>query len=86
MSEAGVPEFKAAGSHGLLAPGKTSPVLIRRLHDEVDKYLKSPEAEKQLGSQGVQIVGGTTEEFAQFLRDETTRWAAVVKAGNIKAD
>jgi len=86
MSEAGLPEFKAAGSHGMMAPGKTPPALLRRLNEEAAKYLRSPDADKQLGGQGVQIVGGTIEEFALFLRDETTRWAAVVKTGNIKVE
>jgi len=40
----------------------------------------------KLASQGVELIGNTPEEFAQVLRDETKRWASVVKAGNIRLE
>ena len=56
------------------------------MYEATVKYLKSPEGDKVLASQGVQIIANTPEEFAQLIRDETARWAAVVKAGNIKLE
>jgi tripartite-type tricarboxylate transporter receptor subunit TctC len=86
MIEAGFPDFHAQAGTGLLAPARTSQAIIKRLHDETVKYLRSAEGEKLLGGQGVQIIASTPEEFAKVIRDETTRWAATVKAGNIKVE
>jgi len=86
MIEAGFPDFHAQAGTGLLAPARTPQAIIKRVHDETVKWLKSPEGDKVLGSQGVQIIASTPEEFAQVIRDETTRWAATVKAGNIKVE
>jgi len=86
MIEAGYPEFHAQAGTGLLAPAKTPQAIIKRVHDETVKYLKSPEGDKVLGSQGVQIIANTPEQFAKVIRDETTRWAATVKRGNIKVE
>lgn len=86
MIEAGFPDFHAQAGTGLLAPARTSQAIIKRVHDETVKWLKSPEGDKVLGSQGVQIIANSPAEFAQVIRDETTRWAATVKAGNIKVE
>jgi tripartite-type tricarboxylate transporter receptor subunit TctC len=86
MIEAGFPDFLAQAGTGLLAPAKTSPSIIKRVHDETVKYLKSPEGDKELGSQGVQIIASSPAEFAQVIKDETTRWAATVKTGNITVE
>ncbi len=86
MTEAGLPEFRAAGGTGMLAPSKTPPPIIRRLQSEIAKFLRSQEGEAKFADLGIQIVASTPEEYAQVIREETTRWTAVVRAGNIKAE
>ena len=39
-----------------------------------------------MGSQGLEVIAGTPEAFARNIQAETARWAAVVKAGNIRID
>ena len=86
MIEAGLPDFVSQSGTGLLAPAKTPRSVITRINAEVVKYLNSSEGSTQLGNLGLQVVPGTPEDFAQLLREETTRWAAVVKAANIKLE
>ena len=86
VEEAGIPDFQVQAGTGLLAPAKTPRPIIARMNAETVKFLTSTEGRSKLGTQGVEIVAGTPEDFAQTIRSETARWAAVVKAGNIKLE
>jgi tripartite-type tricarboxylate transporter receptor subunit TctC len=55
--------------------------LIDTLHAELNKAIKSPAFTGKTEPAGVEPKGGTPEEFAEQLRRETTKWAAVTKAG-----
>ena len=41
---------------------------------------------KRLTEQGIEIIAGTPEEYTAFIKAETARWGAVVKASGAKAD
>ena len=84
--EAGLPEFKSRAGTGILAPVKTPRPIIDRLNLEITRYLNSVEGKKYFANQGVDLYPGTPEEFGRVLQDESTRWAAVVKAANIKLE
>ena len=86
VEEAGIPDFQVQAGTGLLAPIKTPRVIISRLNAETVKFLSSADGRAKLGSQGVEIIAGTPEDFAQTIRSETARWAAVVKAGSIRLE
>jgi tripartite-type tricarboxylate transporter receptor subunit TctC len=71
MSELGYKGFDITQFQGLLAPAKTDPAIIARLHQEVVKALKSPEVVQRLEIEGGnELVGSSPTEFAsQILRD-----------------
>ena len=85
MAEQGVPGFSALAWWGVIAPAKTPPDLVKRLHDELAKALKNPEVAKKLSDQGMDIIGGSPQELDKFLRGEIVRWAEVVKKNGIRA-
>ena len=55
--------------------------LIRELQPQM-----RPEFKGALEQSGFEVVGSSPEEFAKFLRDELTKWNALVKANKIKVD
>jgi tripartite-type tricarboxylate transporter receptor subunit TctC len=71
---------------GLLAPAKTPMAIIEKLNREVNAALRSNAVRTRLAEQGADVVGGSPEDFAKFLRDETARLAAVIKRANIQLD
>ena len=85
-NEVGLPDFQAQAGTGILAPARTPRFIIDRINAETVKYLNSAEGRAKLEAQGVGIVAGTPADFANTIRSESVRWAAVVKAGNIKID
>jgi tripartite-type tricarboxylate transporter receptor subunit TctC len=85
-AEAGLPGAESGTWYGLLAPAGTSPERIRTLRQAVVAALEDAETRRALLKQGGNLVGNTPEEFAAFLRDETAKWGAVVRAAQIRMD
>ena len=86
VDEAGVPGYDVSVWFGVLTVAGTPPEIIRRLNSEMVKILTSPEVKERFGKLGVEVVAGTPEHFAGFLKSEVERWAKVVRDANIKAD
>jgi tripartite-type tricarboxylate transporter receptor subunit TctC len=71
---------------GLLAPAKTPPEIIALLNREVTSALKSDVVRARIAEQGAEVVGGSPEDFARFLKEETERLSAVIKRAHIQLD
>jgi len=84
ISEAGVPGYEVVGWYGMAAPAKTPRAIIERLNATVNRVL--PELRERYGSLGMDLGGGTPEEFGAFLRSERDKWARVVKLSGAKVD
>jgi tripartite-type tricarboxylate transporter receptor subunit TctC len=76
LSEAGMAGYDAGIWIGLLAPAGTSPELIETLSDAANAALKDDQVRASLGAQGIDILGGTPQEFAEFIRADREKWRA----------
>ena len=72
--------------YGLFAPAKVDPAIIDRIYHALGAALREPELQAKLADVNLRAVGSSPAEFAKFLADEITKFAAVVKAANIKAE
>jgi tripartite-type tricarboxylate transporter receptor subunit TctC len=86
IAEAGVPGYEAVQWYGLLAPAGTSRDIVTKLHAGVVRALQNPDVRQRLLNDGAEPVGNSPEEFASYLRAETTKWAKVVQAAGIKPE
>ena len=86
IAESGVPGFEASSWFGILAPAATPKDIIAKINAEANKALQSPEMKEKLLSQGAEAVGNTPEHFAEYIRNETLKWAKVVKDSGAKVD
>jgi tripartite-type tricarboxylate transporter receptor subunit TctC len=84
MIEAGVEGYSAGIWMGLLAPAGTPPEIVDKLSRAANEALRSKEVLTLMEAQGVDPLGGTPAEFAQFIGDELKKWDGVVKAAGIK--
>ncbi len=84
MSESGYPGFEAVPWFGLLAPAGTPEPIIRKLHDQTMKVLAMPDVRRTMVQQGLDIIGGSPEEFAAAIKNETPQWAKLIKEAGIK--
>jgi tripartite-type tricarboxylate transporter receptor subunit TctC len=86
IDESGLKGYEATTWFGLMAPAKTPREIVTRLNLEVGKILGSTEVHDRFMNEGVEPMGGTTEQFGAFIRDEIAKYAKVVKAGNLTAE
>jgi tripartite-type tricarboxylate transporter receptor subunit TctC len=84
IAESGVPGYAASNWYGLMAPAKTPPQIIDRLHRDVVAALKSPDVVQQLKANGIDAAPGTPAEFTAFVRAEEKKWVPIIKKANIK--
>lgn len=83
IAEAGVPGFDVSSWYAFLAPAKTPPEIIRKMHADTVAALNDPATKQKLESLGVVVRGSSPEEFAAFLRAEMDKWGPVIKAAGI---
>ncbi len=86
VAEAGVPGYEATIWLGLMAPANTPRALLERLSAEVNKVVNAPEVKDNWGKQGAAPMGMTPDQFAQFLREDITKWSRLVKDTGMKVD
>jgi tripartite-type tricarboxylate transporter receptor subunit TctC len=86
IAESGYPGFEAVAWHGILAPAKIPPAIIKKLNLEIAKALKDPEIRTRFSKDGLEIVGGSPEDFSVYIKTEVDKWGKVVRESNIKID
>ncbi len=86
IDEAGLKGYEATTWFGMLAPIKTPKEIVARLNVEVGKILASAEVSEKFINEGVEPMGGSTDFFTAFIRDEIAKYAKVVKAANLKGE
>ena len=86
VNESGYKGFEATTWFGFLAPTGTPADVVARLNTEFNKALALPELRKKLGNEGADVAGGSTEQFAALIRNETVRWGRIVKESGARVD
>ena len=85
MIEAGVPDFSAVVWQGLSAPAGTPRAVLDRLHAAVLHVTRQPQVKDAFDKVKVpMVISASAEEFQDYVRSETKRWAAVIKSNNVK--
>jgi tripartite-type tricarboxylate transporter receptor subunit TctC len=78
------PDFAATSWFAVVAPPRTPPEIAAKLSQAFAEILREPEVEKKWRDMSLTPVGGTPDEVAAFLKDETARWRKVIVDGGIK--
>jgi tripartite-type tricarboxylate transporter receptor subunit TctC len=82
LAEAGMPGYDAGIWIGLLAPAGTPPAIIEKLSGAANDALNTEQIRTALKRQGTDPVGGSQKEFADFIRADIEKWAAVLAPSN----
>jgi tripartite-type tricarboxylate transporter receptor subunit TctC len=86
LAEAGLAGFDIGTWFGVLAPVATPKAVTARLSEEMQKIIRSPEFGKRMAEIGAEPVGNTPEQMARQIRDETEKFAKLVKQANVTID
>lgn len=86
IAESGLPGFEAGAWQGLAAPAGTPPDVVKRLNETLVKVMQMPDVRERLLGAGLEPVGGSPEDFAQFIKSEIAKWSKVAKDVGARAD
>jgi len=86
MSQMGLPALTATAWFGMYGPRGMSPELTRRVNDEVNKALRSPEVLNRFVAMGLDPVQSTPAEFNSLMQGDVERWRRVARDAAVKLD
>ena len=84
LAEQGYPNTVVDNWYGLLAPAKTPPAVVNKLHDAFVQAINDPGVKQKLIDSGAIPVADTPAEFGKFFKSEYERWGKVVRERGIK--
>jgi len=82
----GLKDFEVVSWQAIFVPAGTPAPVIERLHNEIAKILAKAEMQDKLKGFGMEPANMTTAQIAAFQKSEVEKWAAVIKAANIKVE
>ena len=80
-----VPGYDAVWA-GLGAPANTPTEIIDRLNAEINKALSDPRIKSRFAELGAAPVVGSPSDFRQFISEDSSKWAKVIKTADIRAE
>ena len=86
LAEGGIKDAEALVWFGMSAPAKTPRAIIDKLNAESNKILALPDVKRRLDELGLEVQGGTPEQFAAFIRKEAERVNKLIKAGALRPE
>ncbi len=86
LIELGFKDMEASGWVGFLLPGGTPRPIVDRYHKELVKILRTPDMMAKMAEMEYEVMASTPEQFSQWIRSETLRWGAVVKATGARVE
>ena len=83
LDEAGLKGFNIGTWFGVLAPAATPKEIVTRLNTEMVKIIQSPEFRKRMGEIGAEPIGDSTDQMAAQIKNETEKFAKLVKEAKV---
>jgi tripartite-type tricarboxylate transporter receptor subunit TctC len=86
VSESGLPGFEVINWYGVLAPARTPKSIVDKLNAEITRITNMPDVRERLSTVGIEALSSTPAQFAAFIKEETAKWAKVVKFSGARLD
>ena len=85
VAEAALPGFVAdAGWHGVFAPAKTPPAIVRKVQEAISKSLKVPHVRDHFLNNGYEPQGHSPAEWGELFRADFKRYAEIARIAKIE--
>lgn len=81
--EQGLKGYDANTNGGFLAPAGTPKAIVNKLNAEINAALKLPDVKAKLEAAGIDIQGGTPQDYATLIKTDLEKWSKVVKEAGI---
>ena len=85
IAEAAIPGFLAdAGWHGVFAPSKTPPAIVKKVQEAIHKALQAPHVREHFLNNGYEPQGHTPAEWGKIFRADLKRYAEITRIAKIE--
>jgi tripartite-type tricarboxylate transporter receptor subunit TctC len=81
-----IPGYETSQWYGIGAPINTPPEIIEKLNREINAGLADPRLKARLAELDGTVLAGSPGDLGKLIADETEKWAAVIRAANIKVE
>jgi tripartite-type tricarboxylate transporter receptor subunit TctC len=81
-----LPGYETKQVYGILAPAGTPAPIVRQLNEEIARVMSAPDVKERFFKTGTEIVAGSPDDFAAFIKSETAKWTKVIRDAGIHAD
>lgn len=83
FEELGYKGFDGVQWYGIVGPAKMPEAVVKKLNDEINKAIKSPELQQRLSGEALEVMPMTPEQFGKFMQADIAKWAKLAKERNI---
>lgn len=84
--ELGYPQIQEYTWVGFFAPAGTPPDIVLKLNEALNRVLRMPDIRERLESLTMDPIGGTSQQFTEYVRAEVVKWGNVVRQTGAKVD
>jgi tripartite-type tricarboxylate transporter receptor subunit TctC len=81
-----VPGFQAMSWHGVAFPAGTPPPIVDKLSLAIQRAMATAEMQEKYAAGGSKATAMTPQQFAAFIREDTERWAPVIRASGARVE
>jgi tripartite-type tricarboxylate transporter receptor subunit TctC len=86
VDEAGIKGYENSGWYGMYGPRATPKEVVARLNAAIRQIVQMPDTRERFAALNLEPIGSSPEEFAQFLKNDLEKYAAIAKAAGIKPE
>ena len=86
FAQAGLKDFETTAWWGVFAPANLPEAVAKVLHAAIDAVVRSDAFRDRLNPLGVQAMGGSRADFAQFQKKEIEKWGRSVRQSGATVD
>jgi tripartite-type tricarboxylate transporter receptor subunit TctC len=83
MAEAGMTGYNVTSWYGLCAPAGTPRPIVDKVQADLSTVLQAPDVQQRMNELVIDAAPTSSDDFAEFIRSEMSRWAKVVKEAGI---
>lgn len=84
--EQGLKGYDANTNGGFLAPAGTPKPIVDKLNAEINAALKMPDVRSKLEAAGIEIQGGTPQDYAALIKSDLAKWSKVIQKAGIQTE
>jgi tripartite-type tricarboxylate transporter receptor subunit TctC len=81
-----LPGFESVTWYAVVAPPRTPAAVVNKVNAGINQALHDSEVQKRLAELSAEAVGGTPQETADYLKQESARWKNVITAAHVTLD